>query len=165
MAEVIGDNPKVTLSTPTAGFESPKFGTPQFDVPKVEVPAAFRDIAEKSIAQAKDGYEKLKSAAEDTTGILEDTYASATKGASDYGLKVIEIARNNANSTFDYLGKLLSVKSISEVVELSTAHARAQFETAAAQAKELTALAQKVATDTSEPMKSGFSTVLNKTTH
>ena len=51
----------------TPAFEFPKFGLPKFEVPNIEVPAAFRDMAERSVAQARDGYEKLKAAAEDTT--------------------------------------------------------------------------------------------------
>jgi hypothetical protein len=34
-------------------FEMPKFEMPSFDMPKIEVPAAFREIAEKGIAQCK----------------------------------------------------------------------------------------------------------------
>ena len=62
-------------------FEMPKFEMPKFDMPKFETPAAFREMAEKGIAQAKDGYEKMKGAAEQATELLEDTYATASKGA------------------------------------------------------------------------------------
>src|SRR5258707_8169834 len=82
----------------------------------VEAPAAFRDIAEKSLSQAKDNYEKMKSAAEEATGVLEDTYATASKGAADYGLKMIEMARDNANSAFDFATELLGAKTFSEFV-------------------------------------------------
>jgi len=138
-------------------FEMPKFEMPKFEIPKMEVPAALREWAEKGVAQAKDGYEKIKSAAEDATGVLEDTYATAAKGYTDYSLKVIEIARLNANSAFDYASEMLAVKSLSELVELTSTHARKQMETLTAQAKDLSAIAQKVATETAEPIKSGVS--------
>jgi phasin len=133
-----------------------KLQMPPFPAFPGEAPAAFRDMAEKSLSQAKDNYEKMKSAAEEATGLLEDTYATATKGATDYSLKVLELARQNTNSAFDFASELLGCKSFSEVVELSTAHARKQFETLSAQSKELTALAQKVATETAEPIKEGM---------
>jgi hypothetical protein len=47
------------------------------------------------------------------------------------------------------------VKTPAEFMELTTAHARKQFETMSEQAKELAALAQKVAAATSEPIKAG----------
>lgn len=143
-------------------FEIPSFEMPKFDMPKLEIPAAFREFAEKGVAQAKDSYEKLKSAAEETTVTLETVYSSATKGSTDYGHKVIEIARANTNAGFDYAVSLLGAKSLSELVEISTTHSRQQFEAFHAQAKELTALAQKVATETAEPIKSGVTKAFNK---
>jgi phasin len=130
--------------------------------PGVEAPAAFRDIAEKSLSQAKDNYEKIKSAAEEATGMLEDTYASATKGVSDYTLKVIEMARENSNATFDFAVELLGAKTFSDFVELSSAHARKQFEAMSEQGKQLATLIQKVATEATEPLKEGISKAAKK---
>jgi len=48
------------------------------------------------------------------------------------------------------------------VVELSTAHARKQFETLSEQGKELATLAQKVATEAAEPIKEGMSKAARK---
>ena len=47
-------------------------------------------------------------------------------------------------------------------VDLAVKAARKQFETATAQTKELTALAQKVATETSEPLKAGMTSAFKK---
>jgi phasin len=140
----------------------PKFEMPKFDIPNVEMPAAFREFAERGVAQAKDTYEKMKAAAEEATDVLETTYSTATKGASDYGLKMIEAARVNTNAAFDFAGELMAAKTLSEMVELSSTHARKQFETLTQQSKELSALAQKVATETAEPIKSGVSKALSK---
>jgi phasin len=143
-------------------FEIPKFEMPNFEMPKIEVPAAFREFAEKGATQAKETYEKMKAAAEEATDVLEDTYANATKGASDYGLKLIEATRANTNAAFDFYTELMAAKSYSDLVELSTAHARKQFETVTAQTKELAALAQKVANETAEPIKDSVSKAFSK---
>jgi len=155
--------PKVKTSKPAVGpFEMPKFEMPKFDIPKVEMPAAFREFAERGVAQCKDTYEKMKAAAEEATDVLETTYSTATKGASDYGLKMIEAARANTNAAFDFAGELITAKTLSELIELSSAHARKQFETLTQQSKELGALAQKVATETAEPIKSGLNKAFSK---
>jgi len=143
-------------------FEMPKFEMPKFDMPNMEMPAAFREMAEKGVAQAKEGYEKLKTAAENATELLEDTYATASKGYSDYGLKLIETARANSNSAFDLFGEVLSAKSAAEVVELYSTYVRTQFDTVSAQAKELADHAQKVATETIEPIKESFTSAVSK---
>jgi phasin len=156
-------SPRVKSSKPSAGaFEMPKFEIPKFEIPKVEMPAAFREFAERGVAQAKDTYEKMKAAAEEATDVLETTYSTATKGASDYGLKVIEAARVNTNAAFDFAGELITAKTLSEVIELSSAHARKQFEALTEQSKELSALAQKVASETVEPIKSGMNKAFSK---
>jgi hypothetical protein len=56
---------------------------------------------------------------------------------------------------------MLTVKSVPEFVEMSTAHARKQYETMTAQTKELTALAQKMTTEITEPLKAGVARAFN----
>ena len=143
-------------------FGMPNFAVPNFEIPQMEIPAAFREFAEKSVSQAKETYEQMKSAAEAATDVLEDTYATASKGATDYGLKVIEAARANTNATLDFYGQLFTLKSYSEVVELSTAHARKQAEAVAAQTKDLAALAQKVMIESAEPVKESVTKAFKK---
>jgi len=162
MAEATTAQKVKSTKPPAVAFEMPKFELPKFDMPKVEMPAAFRELAERGVAQAKDTYEKMKAAAEEATDVLETTYSTASKGASDYGLKMIEAARVNTNAAFDFAGELMAATTLSEIVELSSTHARKQFEALTQQTKELNALAQKVATDTAEPIKSGMSKAFAK---
>jgi phasin len=138
------------------------FEMPKFDIPKFEMPTAFRELAEKGIAMAKENYEKVKGAAEEATDVLEETYSTASKGYAGYGRKVIDAARANSNATFDLYGELLTAKSFAEVVELSTAFMRQQFDAVTAQAKELAEEAQKVATECSEPIKESFTSTFSK---
>jgi len=82
--------------------------------------------------------------------------------AIDYGRKLIEVQRTNTNAAFDLAGELMSAKSVSEAVELSAAHARKQFEAITVQTRELAALAQKVAAETSEPIKESVASAFKK---
>ncbi|HXD91247.1 MAG TPA: phasin [Candidatus Binataceae bacterium] len=151
-------------ASPTT-FKTPEF--PMVDIPRLEAHAAqatatFREFAEKGISQAKDNYAKMKTAAEEATSMLETTYANASKGAADYGLKILEITRSNSNAAFDFAAELLGAKSLAQMVEISTSHTRKQIEQATAQAKELATLAQKLATHTAEPIKDGFTSMVKK---
>jgi hypothetical protein len=69
---------------------------------------------------------------------------------------LIETARANSNAAFDLMTELMTAKSYAEVVEKTTAYLRTQFETATTQAKELSEHAQKVARETTEPLKESF---------
>ncbi len=125
-------------------------------MPNVEVPAAVREMAEKSVAQAKDAYEKMKSAAEEATDVLEDTYETTRKGVVTLNMKAIDTVKANSDATFAFARDLLAVKSLSEAIELQTAFTRKAFEAMTAQAKEFQELATKLATESSAPMKDAF---------
>jgi phasin len=135
---------------------------PNFEMPTMEIPAEFREFAENSASQARETFEKMKSAAEAATDVIEETYATSTKGASDYGLKVINATRINTSAAFDFYAKLMTMKSFSDVVKLATAHAHEQFEAVTAQSKELAALTQKVTTETSKPMMESLTKMFTK---
>ena len=89
--------------------------------------------------------------------MLKTTYATAAKGATGYNLKLIEIARTNTRAAFDNVNALLGAKSPPEFIELSTAQMRNQFEIVSGQSKELCALAQEMATEAAEAIKTGAS--------
>jgi phasin len=114
-----------------------------------------RQIAENGAAQAKETYAKMNAATAEASGLVQISCAAAAKGAMEYNVKVVEIARANANAAFDYARDLNGVKSPSEFIEVMTEHARKSFDAFSAQTKELTALAQKVTSEAAEPLKAG----------
>jgi phasin len=151
---------EVNTSTPKAKVEAnEKRG---FDVPLFAIPGIFRGIAEQGVARAKDNYESIKAASGEIAGILRETYSTNARGAADYGVKVIEISGVNANSAFDFLTNLMDTKSLSEIIQLSATQSRKNFESTSEQNRELWELAQKVATETAEPIKKSFTRVLQK---
>ena len=151
---------KTTKPLPDHGM--PKFEMPKFDLPNMEMPEAIRAMTEKGVAHAKDTYAKAKVASEEAADLFESTFTCAAKGLTGYNLKLIEVARANTRAAFDYAHELMGAKSPSEFIELSTAQMRKQFESASAQNKDLCALAQQVATETAEPIKTGMSKAFNK---
>jgi phasin len=122
-----------------------------------EVPEQMRAFAEKGVSQARDSYAKFKDAAETHNSTVEAVFTSVSKGASEYSAKLIEFFKANTTSSLDFAQELFGVKSPSEAMELWTSHARKQFETFTAQAKELTELSQKVASEAAEPIKASAS--------
>jgi phasin len=144
-----------TAKKPFKPAGTPKFEMPKYDMPTMEVPEVVREFAEKGVAQAKEAYDRMKTAAEEATNMLEDTYATASKGAAEFNLKTLDALRANINASFDYMQQLMGVKTVSEAVELSASHVRKQFDAFTAQGKELSTLATKVQTATAEPIKAG----------
>jgi phasin len=123
--------------------------------PMADAPQAFRAMAETGTTQAKEAYEKMSAATAEATDLIRNNYSTAVEGAQIYNNKLLEFAQTNSNVAFDFAQKLLGVKAPSEFIELSTEHARKQFEILTEQTKELAALAQKVTLATTEPLKTG----------
>jgi phasin len=151
---------EVNTNTPNAKVEAnEKRG---FDMPLFAMPGIFRGIAEQGVVRARDNCEKIKAASGEIADILREAYSTNAKGAADYGVKVIEISGFNTNSAFDFLTNLMDTTSLSEIIQLSATQSRKNFEVTSAQNRELWALAQKVATETAEPIKKSFTRVLQK---
>jgi phasin len=149
-------NMKVEVNTDPS---NPMLG---LDMPLFAIPGIFRGIAEQNVERARENCEKMKAASGEIADILREAYSTNTKGAADYGVKLIEISSVNASSAFDFLTHLMGTKSLSEIMQLSATQGRRNFEVTSAQNKELWQLAQKVATETAEPIKESFTRVLQK---
>ncbi len=122
-----------------------------------EVPEQMRAFAEKGVSQARDSYAKFKDVAESHNGTIEAVFTSASKGASEYSAKLMEMMKASTTANLDFAQAMIGVKSPSEAIELWTAHAKKQFEALTAHTKELAELTQKVATETAEPIKASAS--------
>ena len=116
----------------------------------------YRDFTEKGVAQSRDAYAKMKTAAEDATKTVEQTMESAQAGTVELGLKAIDTVRTNADNSLSHAEALLSVKTVSELFELQTAFVRAQAENAIEQVKDLQEAARKVAEDVTKPGKAAY---------
>jgi len=122
-----------------------------------EVPEQMRAFAEKGVSQARDNYAKFKDVAETHNGTIEAVFSIASKGASEYSAKLMDIVKSTTSANLDFAQELIGVKSPSEAVELWGSHARKQFEAFTAHTKDLAELTQKVAAETSEPIKANAS--------
>jgi len=127
-----------------------------FALQNVEVPVAVREFAEQSIEKAKDNYAKIKTAAEDATDILEDSYESSRQGMLEINMKALDAAKTSTDAAFTFCKDMLSVKSVAEAVELQSNFARKQFESTIAQSKDMQELVTKIATDATQPAKDAF---------
>jgi phasin len=137
-------------------------GGSSFDPSATPGAEAVRDFAQQGAAYSRDMFEKTKAAAEQTNKALEQTFATASKGAAEFNQECLEMARHNVNAAFDLAAKLAAVKSPAEFFELSAEHARKQVETFGKQAQHLAELAQKVTTDTVQPLQAGVTKAFDK---
>src|SRR6266446_6882091 len=69
------------------------------------VPEAVRAMAEKSVAQTREIYDRSKDALDDaldaSIATFERSFDAAGRGATAFNRKIIDIAQRNVNSGFD----------------------------------------------------------------
>jgi len=123
---------------------------------RTELPSSLIDLFEKSVARARDAHDKMAGIMEHSTEAFEEAFNCANRGQAEYRAKVMEIARANANLAFDLAREMCEAKTFADLFESAIVHQRRQFDTAAAQMKELSALTQKVVSETTEPIRNGI---------
>ena len=117
------------------------------------VPAAVRAMAEKTVAQTREVYDRSKDALDASIATFERTFNAAGQGAAAFNRKIIDVAERNVNSVFDLAKSLAGAKKLTDIVELQAVYWREQFSALTAQAEEVRALSTKVASDAGEPLK------------
>lgn len=123
---------------------------------RTELPSSFVDLFEKSVARTRDAHEKMTAILTHSTEAFEEAFSCAHRGSAEYRVKLMEIARTNANSAFDLAREMASAKTLPDLFQSAVAHQRKQLELATAQMKDLTALTQKVVSETTEPIRNGI---------
>ena len=124
-----------------------------FQLPKSEMPEMIRSMSEQGLAQTREAYARMKSAAEEATDVLEETFSTTRDGMLQVHTQALEAAKANADATFDFVKRLLTVTSVSDAVQLQTAFARERFEAFVDYSKDFQATVGKVTADASKPAK------------
>jgi len=156
------DTPAKEKAAPKTAAKKAASAMPSFDMANLEMPAAFREMAEKGVIQAKEAYDSYKSMAEDATDAIEDTFATINKGTTDLQSKALGAAKTQFNANFDFVEKMLGVKTLAEAMEIQSEFARKQFDTLSEQAKEFQDLASKVQAETAKPFQDGLNKAMTQ---
>ena len=110
-----------------------------------EIPSDMRDLAEKSVDQARKAFEGFVTAAQKAAGQADDTAASVQSNAKNLGTKAMSFAEQNVRTAFDLAQKLVRAKDLQEVFSLQSEYAKSQLTTIQEQAKELGSIVQSAA--------------------
>ena len=122
--------------------------------PSYEVPSDMRDLAEKSVDQARRAFDGFMTAAQKAAGQADTSAASLTTNAKSLGSKAMGFAESNVRSAFDLAQKLVRAKDLQEDLTLQSDYAKSQMTTIQEQAKELGSLMQGAVQTAASTMKS-----------
>ena len=127
-----------------------------------QAPELFRTIAETSANQAREAFARVKTAAEDATDVMEETFENTRDGVLEAQHKALDVARDNTEATFDFAKKLLAVTSLSDAVQLQTGFVRERFEAYIDYSKGIQAATTKLVEGASEPAKTAVARTLDE---
>jgi len=102
-----------------------------------EVPSQMRELAEKSVAQAKQAFDSFISAAQQAVTTAESQAETARSGAKEVSELAMRYAERNIDSSFEFAQKLVRAEDAKEVVSLHGEYVRGQIAALTEQAKEL----------------------------
>lgn len=127
-----------------------------------QVPELFRSIGETSVNQAREAYARMKSATEEATDVMEETFENTRDGVLEAQHKALDIAKENVEATFDFAKKLLTVPSLSDAIQLQAGFMRGRFEAYIDYAKDFETTATKLVQGASEPAKTAVARSLDE---
>lgn len=133
-----------------------------FAYPRFEVPEMFRSLSEQGMAQTREAYARLKTAAEEATGMFEDSFGATRDSVRDVQVKGLDIAKANADATFDLVRKLMTVTSVADAMELQTAYARERMEALVDYSKDLQGAMSTLGAEAGKPAKALFEHALKQ---
>jgi hypothetical protein len=116
------------------------------------------DWMDAGLAQAKEAQRDLVTALDTWTQML----AQSARASAECQLRMFQMAQSNAAASYRLARELMEAHSWARVMEVSTDGARRQAEAAAAQVRELSDLARKAATETTEPLSANIARVLQQ---
>jgi phasin len=111
-----------------------------------EIPTEMRNLADKSVEQAKTAFDSFMTAAQRTVSTWEGQVSNVQGKAKDVTGKALGFAEENVAASFDYAQKLVRARDVEEVMRLHAEYLQNQMQLLQRQANELGGTATRSAT-------------------
>lgn len=115
------------------------------DATTFDIPAPVRQMAEKSVEQTKEAYDRLMDSARQAQGMFANSTNFMGVGTKEIQEKTMQYAEANVQASFDLAERLVKAKDLQEVMEIQSQFARQQMETYSQQAQEISKLMAQAA--------------------
>lgn len=112
-----------------------------------------REFAQIGVRKATEGFEQISKAAQTASEQLNAQATQARDNAAKAGLKILEVAKEDADAGFAAMRDFLAAKSPLEAFDVSAKYWRGRLETRIAQAQDLGAYVRKTADDAVRPVQ------------
>lgn len=105
-----------------------------------EIPSSVRDLASKSVEQAREAANRLLDASRQAHEVVSKSTDVFASGAREISEKAVKYTETNLQANFALAQQLCTAKDLKEALEIQSQFARRQMETYAQQAQEISRL-------------------------
>lgn len=105
-----------------------------------EIPASVRELASKSVDQAREAYNRFLEASRQAQDAISKSSDVMTSGVREMSEKAAKYTEANLQANFELVQRLVQAKDMKEALDIQNQFARQQMETYAHQAQELSRL-------------------------
>ncbi len=131
-------------------------------IEKFELPEEVRQVLEKGVVQAREGFDKAMTAASEAMSSFEAKAGAAQNGVIELHKKGLAFTENAIASAFDLAKSLISAKSVEEAIKLQTSYVTNQVSTLSGHLSEAGSEFQKQAQSLSEELSAEAAKVQSK---
>ena len=107
-----------------------------------QVPEEMRNMAERSVTQARQALDSFLGAARRTAETVEQAADTVQSSSKDMAQKTLSAAEQNLRTSLDYAERFVRAKDLQEAAQIQSEYVRTQVEAMQAQMKEFGFAAQ-----------------------
>ena len=108
-----------------------------------EIPEQMREVADKSVGQARKAVEQFLDATQKAVASAEGSVKSVGEGAADLSRQSLAFVEENIAASFDLAQRLVQARTVEEMAALQQEFVRSQMAAIAEQGKHLGAMVQR----------------------
>lgn len=112
---------------------------------RFEIPEQMRDLADKSVGQARKAFEQFLDATQKAMATAEGSAKTIGEGAADISRQSLAFVEENIAASFDLAERLVQARTAEEIAALQQEFVRRQMKTLTEQGKQLSEMAARSA--------------------
>ena len=118
-----------------------------------EIPDQMRDMADKSVEQAKKALGQYLDATQEAVAKAEGSARTARDGAAEVSRQALAFVEENVNAGFDFAQRIVQARTVEEIAALQKEFLARQMAGLAEQGKNLGEMVGRAATDAMDKVK------------
>lgn len=114
---------------------------------RFEIPEQMREVADKSVGQARKAFEQFLDATQKAMANAEASAKTVSEGAADMSRQSLAYVEENIAASFDLAQRMVQARTAEEIAALQQEYVRRQMKALTEQGQQLGAMAARLSGD------------------